>query len=64
MPIDAWVREEVEIPEGVEVTVEKDVVKVKGPKGELERELKYPGVQIFTEDGRSSSSRSSRGSAT
>jgi len=52
MPIDAWVREEVEIPEGVEVTVEKDVVKVKGPKGELERELKYPGVQIFTEDGK------------
>jgi len=52
MPIDAWVREEVEIPEGVEVTVEKDVVKVKGPKGELERELKYPGVQIFTENGK------------
>ncbi|WP_457751119.1 50S ribosomal protein L6 [Thermococcus sp.] len=52
MPIDAWVREEVEIPEGVEVTVEKDVVKVKGPKGEVERELKYPGVQIFTEDGK------------
>ena len=52
MPIDAWVREEVEIPEGVEVTVEKDVVKVKGPKGELKRELKYPGVKIFTEDGK------------
>ncbi|NJE42703.1 50S ribosomal protein L6 [Thermococcus sp. GR6] len=50
MPIDAWVREEVEIPEGVEVTIERNVVKVKGPKGELERELKYPGVQIFTED--------------
>jgi len=52
MPIDAWVREEVEIPEGVEVTVEGDVVKVRGPKGEVERELKYPGVQIFTEDGK------------
>jgi len=52
MPIDAWVREEVEIPEGVEVTVENNVVKVKGPKGELQRELKYPGVQIFTEDGK------------
>ncbi|NJE05953.1 50S ribosomal protein L6 [Thermococcus sp. M36] len=50
MPIDAWVREEVEIPEGVEVTVENNVVKVKGPKGELEREFSYPGVQIFTED--------------
>jgi large subunit ribosomal protein L6 len=52
MPIDAWVREEVEIPEGVEVTVENNVVKVKGPKGELERELKYPGVKIFVEDGK------------
>ncbi|WP_148882779.1 50S ribosomal protein L6 [Thermococcus aciditolerans] len=52
MPIDAWVREEVEIPEGVEVTVEGNTVKVKGPKGELQRELKYPGVQIFTEDGK------------
>jgi len=52
MPIDAWVREEVEIPEGVEVTVENNVVKVRGPKGELERELRYPGVRIFTEDGK------------
>ncbi|WP_297477442.1 50S ribosomal protein L6 [Thermococcus sp.] len=52
MPIDAWVREEVEIPEGVEVTVENNVVKVKGPKGELEREFSYPGVKIFTEDGK------------
>jgi len=52
MPIDAWVREEIAIPEGVEVTVENNVVKVKGPKGELQRELKYPGVQIFTEDGK------------
>jgi large subunit ribosomal protein L6 len=52
MPVDAWIREEIEIPEGVEVTVEGNTVKVKGPKGELERELKYPGVQIFTEDGK------------
>ncbi|WP_297549309.1 50S ribosomal protein L6 [Thermococcus sp.] len=52
MPVDAWIREEVEIPEGVEVTVEGNTVKVKGPKGELQRELKYPGVKIFTEDGK------------
>ena len=52
MPIDAWVREEVEVPEGVEVTVEGNTVRVKGPRGELERELKYPGVKIFTEDGK------------
>ncbi len=52
MPIDAWVREEVEIPEGVDVTVEGNTLKVKGPKGELQRQLKYPGVRIFTEDGK------------
>ncbi|WP_297419419.1 50S ribosomal protein L6 [Thermococcus sp.] len=52
MPIDAWVREEVEIPEGVEVTVEGNTVRVKGPKGELEREFSYPGIRISTEDGR------------
>ncbi|MFA4646111.1 50S ribosomal protein L6 [Pyrococcus kukulkanii] len=52
MPVDAWVREEIEIPEGVEVTVQDNVVKVKGPKGELERRFFWPGVQIFTEDGK------------
>lgn len=52
MPVDAWVKEEVVIPEGVSVEVNGNVVKVKGPKGELERELKYPGVKIFTEDGK------------
>ena len=52
MPIDAWVREEVEIPEGVTVEVNGNLVKVKGPKGEVERELNYPGVKIFTEDGK------------
>ncbi|WP_048149449.1 50S ribosomal protein L6 [Palaeococcus ferrophilus] len=52
MPVDAWVKEEVAIPEGVSVEVSGNVVKVKGPKGELERELKYPGVKIFTEDGK------------
>ncbi len=52
MPIDAWVREEVEIPEGVEVSVQGYEVSVKGPKGELKRELKYPGFRIFTEDGK------------
>ncbi|WP_297465297.1 50S ribosomal protein L6 [Thermococcus sp.] len=52
MPIDAWIREEVEIPEGVEVTVEGNTVRVRGPKGELEREFTYPGIKIFTEDGR------------
>ena len=52
MPIDAWVKEEVEIPEGVEVIVEGNTVRVKGPKGEVQREFKYPGIRISTEDGR------------
>ncbi|WP_297491025.1 50S ribosomal protein L6 [Thermococcus sp.] len=52
MPIDAWIREEVEVPEGVEVTVEGSRIRVAGPKGELERELEYPGMRIFTEDGK------------
>lgn len=52
MPIDAWVKEEVEIPEGVTVEITNSTVKVKGPKGELEREFSYPGVKIFIEDGK------------
>ncbi len=52
MPVDAWIREEVEIPEGVEVTVEGNRVRVRGPKGELEREFNYPGFSIFLEDGK------------
>jgi large subunit ribosomal protein L6 len=37
----------VPIPDGVTVTViGKTVIKVEGPKGALERELWYPGVQI------------------
>ncbi|WP_456397853.1 50S ribosomal protein L6 [Palaeococcus sp. (in: euryarchaeotes)] len=52
MPVDAWVREEVEIPEGVNVEVSGNLVKVKGPKGELERVFDYPGVKILEEDGK------------
>ncbi|NPA47605.1 MAG: 50S ribosomal protein L6 [Thermococci archaeon] len=52
MPVDAWIREEVEIPEGVEVSVHGSEVIVKGPKGELRREFKYPGFKIFVEDGK------------
>jgi len=50
MPVDAWVREEVEIPEGITVEIEGNLVKVKGPKGEIDRELSYPGFKLFTED--------------
>ncbi|ACS89371.1 50S ribosomal protein L6P [Thermococcus sibiricus MM 739] len=50
MPVDAWVREEVKIPEGITVEIEGNLVKVKGPKGEIDRELSYPGFKLFTED--------------
>lgn len=52
MPVDAWVREEIEIPEGVSIEISGNLVKVKGSKGELERVFDYPGVKIFEEDGK------------
>ncbi len=39
------------IPEGVEVTIDGRNVKVKGPRGELERELWHPGLRIEKTDG-------------
>jgi len=37
---------EVEIPEGVEVSLEGSQVKVRGPKGELTRVMSYPGISF------------------
>ena len=34
MVVAAAIREEIEIPEGVEVIIENNLVSVKGPKGE------------------------------
>ena len=36
----------IQIPEGVEVVIEGRKVKVIGPRGEIERELWHPGLQI------------------
>ncbi|HNY33674.1 MAG TPA: 50S ribosomal protein L6 [Methanothrix soehngenii] len=41
---------QVEIPEGVTVSVDRNVVTVKGPKGELSRTLSYPDLEIRKED--------------
>ncbi|GAB6877309.1 50S ribosomal protein L6 [Thermaerobacter litoralis] len=38
------------IPQGVQVTVEGDVVRVKGPKGELQRTIPA-GLEVTVEDG-------------
>ncbi len=40
----------IEIPAGVEVTVQGNVVRVKGPKGELSREIN-PAMQVTIENG-------------
>ena len=41
---------QVEIPEGVAVTVDGTTVTVKGPKGEVTRQLSYPEIEIRKED--------------
>lgn len=64
MPVDAWIREEIEIPEGVEVTVEGNTVKVKGPKGELQRSSSTPAFKSSPRTVRSSSTRSFQGRRT
>ena len=50
MVLAAAIREEIAIPEGVEVKIEDDVVSVKGPNGEDSRTFTYPGVSIDKED--------------
>ena len=49
MVVAAAIREEIEIPEGVEVIIE-DEVTVKGPNGETSRKFTYPNVTISKED--------------
>jgi large subunit ribosomal protein L6 len=44
-------RESVKVPSGVTVSVAQGTVKVKGPKGELQRSLAHPKVQVVQEPG-------------
>ena len=47
-------REKVVIPNGVEVTIDKRFVQVKGPRGELSRSFRNVGLDIFkSDDGKS-----------
>jgi large subunit ribosomal protein L6 len=41
---------QVEIPEGVAVSIDGNTVTVKGPKGEITRQLSYPEIEIRKED--------------
>ena len=50
MVVAAAIREEIDIPEGVEVIIEKNEVSVKGPNGEDSRKFTYPNVSIKEED--------------
>ncbi|MDO5849597.1 MAG: 50S ribosomal protein L6 [Methanobacteriaceae archaeon] len=49
MVLAAAIREEIEIPEGVEVKI-GDEVSVKGPNGQTSRKFTYPNVTIELED--------------
>ncbi|HWR25118.1 MAG TPA: 50S ribosomal protein L6 [Methanosarcina sp.] len=41
----------IEIPEGISVSLSRDVFTAKGPKGTVERKLWYPGVKIEVREG-------------
>ncbi len=45
-------KEEIEIPEGVEISVEGSTVKAKGPNGENHRLFHYPKIKILKENGK------------
>ena len=49
MVLAAVIREEIEIPEGVKVTLDDEVI-VDGPKGKLSRKFNHPKVAITQED--------------
>ncbi|MBR0270740.1 MAG: 50S ribosomal protein L6, partial [Methanobrevibacter sp.] len=50
MVVAAAIREEIEIPEGVEVIINNNEVTVKGPNGENSRKFTYPNVSINKKD--------------
>jgi large subunit ribosomal protein L6 len=43
------IKEEVSMPEGVEVVKEGHLIKVRGPKGEVSKKLAGPGIEIKVE---------------
>jgi large subunit ribosomal protein L6 len=44
------VEREVEVPQGVQVSLEGGIVTVKGPGGELKKRMGYPGITIRVEE--------------
>ncbi len=43
--------ENIVIPDSVQVSIDGDMIIVKGPKGELQRSLYYPNISVSIEDG-------------
>jgi large subunit ribosomal protein L6 len=43
---------EVEIPAGVDVSVDGNMFTFKGPKGELSRQFRHPNIKVLKKDGR------------
>lgn len=41
------IKEEIQIPEGVQIFVDSPIIKVTGPKGELKKKLFNPKINIF-----------------
>jgi large subunit ribosomal protein L6 len=46
------IKDTVELPEGVRVSIEGTVVKVTGPEGELSRRMSHPMIKIASEEGK------------
>ncbi|RBQ23246.1 50S ribosomal protein L6 [Candidatus Methanobinarius endosymbioticus] len=49
MVLAANIKEKIEIPEGVDVTIGDDVI-IKGPQGEVSRKFTYPNISMKKED--------------
>ncbi|WP_409199547.1 50S ribosomal protein L6 [Methanobrevibacter sp. DSM 116169] len=49
MVVAAAIKEVIEIPEGVEVIIDKDI-SIKGPNGQISRNFSYPNVKISKDD--------------
>jgi len=44
------IKETVNIPEGIDIQIDKKGIHAKGPKGEISRKLIYPGVEMGIKD--------------
>jgi large subunit ribosomal protein L6 len=50
MPKDTEIKEHISLPENVTISLDKNRVTVKGPKGELTKDLTYPRINLSLKD--------------